>query len=112
MLMFGGGKKFGIVASVAVCVTFGGAFAVATRNEGATPTTGKASAYQKAPAATATPDSSDAAKATPEEVQTVIAGILAQVTAAPGGTGTTKPMTTEQVEAFVREQLKLLGINL
>jgi hypothetical protein len=37
---------------------------------------------------------------------------LAQVTAAPGGTGTTKPMTTEQVEAFVREQLKLLGINL
>jgi hypothetical protein len=112
MIMFGGRKKSGIVASVAVSVLLGGAFAVSTHNEGSTPTTGKASASQPAPAATATPDSSVPATGTPEEVQTVIAGILAQVTAAPGGTGTTKPMTSEQVQALVREQLKQLGINL
>lgn len=48
---------------------------------------------------------------TAEDVQRILAGITAQILAPPGSTETTKPLTKEQVESQVREQLKQLGIN-
>ncbi|HWI05115.1 MAG TPA: hypothetical protein VNT52_14990 [Acidimicrobiales bacterium] len=77
-----------------------------------TPTTVKARTAATTPAAKAAPVSSVPAKATPEEVQKVIAGIMAQLKAPPANAGTTTRLTDEQVEAMVREQLKQLGIYL
>lgn len=48
---------------------------------------------------------------TAADVQRVIAGITAQLLAPANPTASTTPMTKEQVEAQVREQLRQLGIN-
>lgn len=71
----------------------------------APPTTAKA-ATGKAGAVVTVP-----ANPTPEDVQKVIAGITAEVLAPSGTSAGTKPLTREEVEARVREQLKKLGIN-
>lgn len=51
------------------------------------------------------------ANPTPADIQRVIAGITAEVLAPPNASVSTQPLTKEQVEAKVREQLKQLGIN-
>ncbi len=48
---------------------------------------------------------------TAEDVKRVLAGITAQILAPPSSTASTKPLTKEQVESQVREQLRQLGIN-
>ena len=50
------------------------------------------------------------AQPTVQDVQKVLAGIMAQM-APPAGAATTVPLTKEQVEAELREQLRLLGIS-
>ncbi|MDQ6728361.1 MAG: hypothetical protein M3066_19690 [Actinomycetota bacterium] len=48
---------------------------------------------------------------TAEDVQRVLAGITAQMLAPASTTASAQPLTKEQVEAQLREQLKQLGIN-
>jgi hypothetical protein len=48
---------------------------------------------------------------TAQDIQRVIAGITAEVLAPANASASTKPLTKEEVEAKVREQLKQLGIN-
>lgn len=69
-------------------------------------TTVKASTASKS-----TPTTAIAGQPTAADIQKVIAGIMAEVTAPADTTASTKPLTKEQVEAKVREQLKLLGIT-
>lgn len=57
-----------------------------------------------------TPTSALPAKPTVQDIQKVIAGITAKVLAPADTTASTKPLTDEQIEAQVREQLKQLGI--
>lgn len=45
------------------------------------------------------------------EVQKVITGLTSQILAPAGTTGDTTPVTKEQVEAQLREQLRQLGIT-
>ncbi len=45
-------------------------------------------------------------------MQQFIAGMTAQLQVATATDGSTAPVTKEQIEAQVRAQLKLLGINL
>lgn len=49
---------------------------------------------------------------TPQEIQQFVAGLTAQLQAAPSANGTVPALTKEQVEAQVRAQLKQLGIIL
>jgi hypothetical protein len=46
-----------------------------------------------------------------EDLQSLIAGITAQMQVPPASTGSTVPLTQEQIEAQVREQLRQLGIT-
>jgi len=46
-----------------------------------------------------------------QDIQNLIAGITAQMQAPPASTGSSVPLTQEQIEAQVREQLKQLGIT-
>lgn len=77
-----------------------------TKAPGAPTITG---APSRAPATATTPPS---VPRTPQEVQQFIAGMTAQLQAATATDGSTAPVTKEQIEARVRAQLKLLGINL
>jgi len=90
---------------------------------GAVPATPSAviptTAAPAAPTATKAPSSSPATATplppvprTPQEVQQFISGMTAQLQAATATDGSTAPVTKEQIEAQVRAQLKLLGINL
>lgn len=78
----------------------------AKQSSGTTPTTA-------APAKSA-PVSGGPASSVPQpsvqDIQKLIAGITAQIQASPA-TGTTAPLTAEQVEAQVREQLRQIGIT-
>lgn len=73
-----------------------------------------------APATTKAPGKAAAAVTAPsippqpsvQDIQRIIAGITAQVTASAAGNGGTAPLTKEQIEAQVRAQLKQLGINI
>ena len=47
----------------------------------------------------------------PEEIQSIIAGLTSQMLAPTGTEAGAKPLTKEQVEAQLREQLKQLGIT-
>lgn len=47
----------------------------------------------------------------PEEVQAIIAGLTSSILAPAGSEPGAKPLTKEQVEAQLREQLKQLGIT-
>lgn len=68
-------------------------------------------ATTKAPTATAAPSVTVPAQPTPQDIQKVIAGITAEVLAPANTSASTQPLTKEQVEAKVREQLKQLGIT-
>lgn len=70
-----------------------------------TPATTKAPATKPAPSVTVP------AQPTPQDIQKVIAGITAEVLAPADTTASTKPLTKEEVEAKLREQLKQLGIT-
>ena len=70
-----------------------------------------APATTKAPAATAAPSVTVPAQPTAQDIQKVIAGITAEVLAPANTSASTQPLTKEQVEAKVREQLKQLGIT-
>jgi hypothetical protein len=70
-----------------------------------------APATTKAPAATAAPSVTVPAQPTAQDIQKVIAGITAEVLAPANTSANTQPLTKEQVEAKVREQLKQLGIT-
>jgi len=76
----------------------------------ATATT-KAPAATAAPAATGAPSVTIPAQPTAQDIQKVIAGITAEVLAPANTSASTQPLTKEQVEAKVREQLKQLGIT-
>jgi len=69
----------------------------------------------KANAPTSSPLNAEAtggpAKPTPQEVQSVIAGITAQVLAPANTAVSTEPLTKAEVEALVRDQLRKLGIE-
>ncbi len=99
--------------------------AIAPEVSGTTPApaapAGSAAKAPGAPAPTAnTPGTAPAAATSPsvppspsvQDVQRIIAGITAQVTASAAGKGGAAPLTKEQIEAQVRAQLKQLGINL
>lgn len=75
-----------------------------TKPAGTTATTAKAPHASSAPVAVP-------AKPTAEDIQKVIAGITAEVLSPANPTVSTTPLTKEQVEAQVREQLKKLGIT-
>jgi hypothetical protein len=67
------------------------------------PAAAKAADAQTAPVSPAQPS--------PQEVERIMAAITASMVPPAGATGTTAPLTKEQVEAQLREQLKLLGIT-
>jgi hypothetical protein len=48
---------------------------------------------------------------TPEEIQSIIAGLTTQILAPTGTEAGGKPLTKEQVEAQLRDRLKQLGIT-
>lgn len=75
-----------------------------TKPAGTTATKAKASEASSDPVTAPT-------RLTPAEIQKVIAGITAEVLAPANPTASTTPLTKEQVEAQVREQLKKLGIT-
>ena len=77
-----------------------------TKAPAATPTTAKAGTAKAAPTVTLP------AQPTVEDIQKVIAGITAQVMAPSNTSASTKPLTREEVDALVREQLWLLGIHI
>jgi predicted lipid-binding transport protein (Tim44 family) len=66
-----------------------------------------AKAPEKAPAAATTPSS---VPRTPQEIQQFVAGITASLQASLTNSNVA-PLTKEQVDAQIREQLKLLGIT-
>ena len=51
------------------------------------------------------------ARPTVQDVQKVLAGVMASMAPPAGTAATTAPLTKEQVEAQLREQLKLLGVT-
>ena len=51
------------------------------------------------------------AQPTVQDVQKVLAGIMANMAPPAGTTGTTAPLTREQIESQLREQLKVFGIT-
>lgn len=107
--------KFG-TAAAGVIVVLLGVVAVATmggdngRNRAVTVANQPGTKVAGAPAARNGAQMTLSPQPTVQDVQKVLAGIMAQMTPPPGA-ATTASLTKEQVEAELREQLKLLGIT-
>ena len=107
--------KLGIAAFGAVVVLLGVVAAATMGGESGpkravTVANQPATTVANAPAARTGTQLSLPPKPTVQDVQKVLAGIMAQMTP-PAGAAPTAPLTTEQVEAELREQLRLLGIT-
>ena len=76
-----------------------------------TPSTKPSAAATKAAQAKTAPLNSIPPTPSAQDIQKIIAAIAAPVAAPADSTATTAPLTKEQVEAQLREQLKLLGIT-
>jgi hypothetical protein len=75
------------------------------------PKTTSSPATTKAPTVNAAPTVTVPNQPTPQDIQKAIAAITAEVLAPATSSASTAPLTKEQVEAQVREQMKKLGIN-
>ena len=97
------------VAAVGSTVAPGGSATTAATTPATTAKTSGATATTKAPSTTAPAKSGTASTVSQpslQEIQQLIAGITAQITAPPATPGSTAPLTAEQIEARVREELK------
>jgi hypothetical protein len=105
-----GRMKMVLAAAGVILALLGVGTAIAMRSDGgsnrAVPvaTVPDASGSGSAAVANRTPPS-------PEQVQAIIAGLTASILAPSGTDPGAKPITKEQVEAQLREQLKQLGIT-
>lgn len=105
-----GRTKMVLAAAGVILVLLGVGTAVAMRPDGG--------AKQAVPAATvpasAGPGSATVANPTPpspEQIQQIIAGLTTKILAPADTSAGTKPLTKEQVEAELREQLRQVGIT-
>jgi hypothetical protein len=100
--------KVGIAAAGMVVVLLGVVAAATMRSDSGTNPAVTVAGQAPASSLPATQPATIPAQPTVQDVQAVIAGLMANMTP-PAGTGA-PVLTKEQVEAQMREQLRLLGI--
>lgn len=101
------GRMKMILAVIGAVFVLLGVVATATMRSDSSPSRSETVVTQPATGSLATIP----AQPTPQDVERIMAAITASMAPPAGTTGTTTPLTKEQVEAQLREQLKLLGIT-